>query len=153
MWAKVESGSVTKIYTSPKRLTIGDVQYPSNIFQLWSDSELKAIGIYSVVQDNSNFKDVEYYINGNESFSFASDTKIKIGLLVPLTGENKNLGQSIIKSTRMALNDLGKTKIEIYPKDTGLNPNKTLQAAKELKSLGVKIFIGPVFFKNLIYFF
>lgn len=74
MWAKVESGSVTKIYTSPKRLTIGDVQYPSNIFQLWSDSELKAIGIYSVVLDNSNFKDVEYYINGNESFSFASDT-------------------------------------------------------------------------------
>ncbi len=85
------------------------------------------------------------------SFSFANDTKIKIGLLVPLTGENKNLGQSIIKSTRMALNDIGTSKIEIYPKDTGLNPNKTLQAAKELKNLGVKIFIGPVFFKNLIY--
>ena len=65
------------------------------------------------------------------SFSFANDTKIKIGLLVPLSGENKNLGQSIIKSTRMALNDIGKTKIEIYPKDTGLNRNKTLQAAKE----------------------
>ena len=85
------------------------------------------------------------------SFSFANDAKIKIGLLVPLTGENKNLGQSIIKSTRMALNDIGTSKIEIYPKDTGLNPNKTLQAAKELKSLGVRIFIGPVFFKSLIY--
>ena len=85
------------------------------------------------------------------SFSLANDTKIKIGLLVPLSGENKNLGQSIIKSTRMALNDIGTNKIEIYPKDTGLNPNQTLQAAKELKSIGVKIFIGPVFFKNLIY--
>mgnify|MGYP001234732094 CR=1 FL=1 len=85
------------------------------------------------------------------SFSLANDTKIKIGLLVPLSGENKNLGQSIIKSTRMALNDIGTNKIEIYPKDTGLNPNQTLQAAKELKSIGVKNFIGPVFFKNLIY--
>ena len=85
------------------------------------------------------------------SFSFAEDKKIKIGLLVPLTGENKNLGQLIIKSTRMALSDIGANKIEIFPKDTGSNPNKTLQAAKELKNIGVKIFIGPVFFKNLIY--
>ena len=46
MWAKVESGSVTQVYTSPKSLTIGDIQYPSNIFQLWSKSELEAIGIY-----------------------------------------------------------------------------------------------------------
>ena len=46
MWAKVESGSVTEIYTRPKPITIGDVQYPKNIFELWSEAELKAIGIY-----------------------------------------------------------------------------------------------------------
>ena len=40
MWAKVESNSVTKIYTRPKALTIGDVNYPRNIFELWSASEL-----------------------------------------------------------------------------------------------------------------
>ena len=44
------------------------------------------------------------------SFSLANETKIKIGLLVPLSGENKNLGESIIKSTRMALNDIGTKK-------------------------------------------
>ena len=49
MWAKVESGSVTEIYTSPKRLTIGDTQYPSNIFQLWEAAELRAIGILSLI--------------------------------------------------------------------------------------------------------
>ena len=70
MWAKVESGSVTKVYTRPTQLTIGDIQYPKNIFNLWSNSELKAIGIYPVVVDNSNLKDNEYYINGNESFTF-----------------------------------------------------------------------------------
>ena len=43
----------------------------------------------------------------NHSFAFSQNEKIKIGLLAPLSGEYKELGQSIIKSTRMALNDIG----------------------------------------------
>ena len=77
------------------------------------------------------------------------EEKIKIGLLVPITGENKELGQLIIKSTRMALNDIRSNKIEIYPKDTNSNPNKTLQSALQLKEMGIKIVIGPIFYKNL----
>ena len=71
MWALVESDNVTKVYTRPKGLTIGDVNYPSNIFMLWSSSELEAIGIYEVVIDDSNLKDKEYYINTNQTFAFA----------------------------------------------------------------------------------
>jgi len=74
MWALVESNNVTQVYTRPKGLTIGDVNYPSNIFMLWSSSELEAIGIYEIVIDNSNLKDKEYYINTNQSFNFASGT-------------------------------------------------------------------------------
>jgi len=74
MWALVESDNVTQVYTRPKGLTIGNVNYPSNIFMLWSSSELEAIGIYAVVIDNSNLKDKEYYINTNQSFNFASGT-------------------------------------------------------------------------------
>ena len=74
MWALVESDNVTQVYTRPKGLTIGDINYPSNIFMLWSSSELEAIGIYEVVIDNSNFKDQEYYINTDQSFAFASGT-------------------------------------------------------------------------------
>ena len=84
-------------------------------------------------------------------YGIAEEEKIKIGLLVPMTGENSKLGKLLIKSTRMALDDIGTDKIEIYPKDTGLDPNKTLQSARELKKIGVKIIIGPVFFKNLSY--
>ena len=80
-----------------------------------------------------------------------SSEKIKIGLLIPMTGEKKYLGQLIIKSTRMALEDIGINKIEIYPKDTGSDPNRTLQSAIELKNAGIKIVIGPIFFENLIY--
>ena len=74
MWALVESGSVTKVYTRPRPLTIGDVSYPSNIFTMWSSSELEALGIYEVVIDNTNFKDQEYYINTDQTFAFASGT-------------------------------------------------------------------------------
>jgi len=74
MWAKIESGSITEIYSNPKSITIENVEYPRNIFQDWSESDLKALGIYPVVQDNSNLKDTEYYINGNSSYSFADDT-------------------------------------------------------------------------------
>lgn len=71
MWALVESGSVTQIYTRPKAITVGEVNYPANIFMLWSASELEAIGIYEVVIDNTNLKSNEYYINTNQSFDFA----------------------------------------------------------------------------------
>ena len=87
----------------------------------------------------------------NFSFVFSNTEKVKIGLLVPLSGEYKDLGHLIIKSTRMALNDIGTDKIEIYPKDTNLDPNKSLESALELKNKGVKIFIGPIFFKSLLY--
>jgi len=74
MWALVESGSVTKVYNRPRPLTIGDVSYPSNIFTMWTSSELEALGIYEVVVDNTNFKNQEYYINTNQTFAFASGT-------------------------------------------------------------------------------
>ena len=79
-------------------------------------------------------------------FGHSNEEKIKIGLLVPMSGEKNKLGQSIIKSTRLALKDIGTNKIEIYPKDTGSSPAKTLQSALELKRLGIRIIIGPVFF-------
>jgi hypothetical protein len=77
--------------------------------------------------------------------------KIKIGLLVPLTGKNFEIGQSIIKSTRLAINKINNSSIEIIPKDTQSNPESTLRAAKELAELNIKIIIGPVFNENLIY--
>ena len=80
-----------------------------------------------------------------------ADTEIKIGLLVPLTGKNYEIGQSIIKSTRLAVNKINNSSIEIIPKDTKSNPTDALKAAKELQKLGIKIVIGPVFNKNIIY--
>ena len=77
--------------------------------------------------------------------------KLKIGILVPMTGPNKNLGQSIIKAVRLAIKDIDSDLIEVIPKDTASAPNKTLQSANELKEMGVRIVIGPIFYENLIY--
>ena len=74
MWALVENDSVSKVYQKPKAITIGDVNYPSNIFSLWSASELEAINIYEVVVDDSNLKDKEYYINTQQSFVYANSS-------------------------------------------------------------------------------
>jgi hypothetical protein len=80
-----------------------------------------------------------------------ANKKIKIGLLVPLTGKNSEIGQYIVKSTRLAINKIDNLSIEIIPKDTQSNPEVTLRAAKELAKAEIKIVIGPVFNQSLVY--
>ena len=71
MYALVEDNTITKTYTNPRGMTIGGVQYPQNIHSLWTESELNAIGIYTVVYDDTNKKDGEWYINTNQTLTFA----------------------------------------------------------------------------------
>jgi len=80
-----------------------------------------------------------------------ASNKIKIGLLVPLSGKNSEIGESIVKSVRLAINKINNSTIEIIPRDTGSNPEMTLKSARELANTGIKIIIGPVFNENLIY--
>ena len=83
--------------------------------------------------------------------TLANEEKIKIGLLVPLTGDNEKIGKQIVKAVRMALKDIGTNQIEIYPKDTKSDPNTTFRSAVELNQRGISLIIGPVFYENLIY--
>ena len=81
----------------------------------------------------------------------SADEKIKIGLIVPLSGEYKEIGNSILKATRLAINKIDDNKIKIIPKDTRADPKVTLKVSEELQEQGIKIIIGPVFNKNLAY--
>tara|TARA_S200000501_G_scaffold356801_2_gene379841 strand:+ start:138 stop:1292 length:1155 start_codon:yes stop_codon:yes gene_type:complete len=87
----------------------------------------------------------------NSNLALHSSEKIKLGLLIPITGPNSEIGKSIIKATRMAINKINDPNFEVIPKDTGSNPEQTLIAANEFREQGVKIVIGPVFQDNLIY--
>ena len=81
---------------------------------------------------------------------FAED-KIRIGLVVPLSGEYSTIGDSIIKSTRLALNKINDEKFEVVPGDTKANPIDALKASKALYDQGIKIIIGPVFNESTKY--
>ena len=71
MHALIENNEITKYFNNPKGFTLGEVQYPSDIFMKWSTEEKQAIGIYEVVFDDSNKKDEQWYINTDQSFAFA----------------------------------------------------------------------------------
>ena len=87
-----------------------------------------------------------YSIASEEQFD---QDKIKIGVLVPLSGENKEIGISILNSVRMAITNINDKKIEVYPKDNKSNPKLTFIGAKQLESEGINLVIGPVFHENL----
>ena len=71
MYALVEDNQITQYVNFPKSVVIGDVRYPAKIFELWSQSEKEAIGIYEIIVDKTNYKDPAYYNNTNSSYTFA----------------------------------------------------------------------------------
>ena len=77
------------------------------------------------------------------------NSEIKIGLLAPFTGEFENIGKSVFSSARIALNKINNDTINILPRDTKAKQSETLKQVEELYLQGVRIFIGPVFNKNL----
>jgi hypothetical protein len=81
----------------------------------------------------------------------SEENKIKIGLLVPLSGDNAELGKQIVNATRMALKDINSNEIEIYPRDTYSDPDKALASAIELNKLNINLIIGPIFYDSLTY--
>jgi len=74
-----------------------------------------------------------------------NDGKIRVGLLAPFSGEYKNLGESLLLSTQLALDEINDKNIIIIPRDSGTNDKDKLNLAiKEIINNGAKIIIGPV---------
>jgi hypothetical protein len=74
MWAQVDNNTVIRIFNGPTAITIGDNNYPANIFSVWSEEELNALDIWEVVEDNTNKKDPEWYINTNVTHTYNAGT-------------------------------------------------------------------------------
>ena len=70
---------------------------------------------------------------------------LKVGLLAPLSGEYKKLGESLLYSLQLALDEINDTNVVIVPRDSGFNDKKKLEnAVKEIKSQGANVIIGPI---------
>jgi len=96
------------------------------------------------------------YLSLSNIYCLAKETEqnesiLKVGLIVPLSGKHQEIGKSVLNSIRLALSKINNDQIEIFPKDNYSNPEKTLFAARQLESEGVRIVIGPVFHQNLTY--
>ena len=84
------------------------------------------------------------FINSNLLGNEKNDN-LKIGLLAPLTGEYADLGNSLLYSLQLALEEIGDEKVFIIPRDAGFNEKDKLnEAIKDIKSQGVKVIIGPI---------
>ena len=89
-------------------------------------------------------------INQNSTENNLENEKIlRIGILLPLSGEFQNIGESFLKAIQLALNDISNKNIKIYLKDSKANSLNTYQAAKEFEEMGIKIVIGPIFHESL----
>jgi len=71
MYALIEGGVIAKTFNNPRRLVVNNIRYSTKIYSLWSKEEKESIGLYEVVYDNSNKRDEDWYINTNETLSFA----------------------------------------------------------------------------------
>ena len=82
-------------------------------------------------------------------FSSEDEKNLKIGLLAPLSGEYKELGNSLLYSLQLALSEIGDKNVFIIPRDTGFNDKEKLNLAiKDLSSQNVKIIIGPLNYED-----
>ncbi len=84
------------------------------------------------------------FFNSN-LFGDEKNNVLKVGLLAPLSGEYKSLGNSLLYSLQLALKEIGDKNLHIIPRDSGFNDKKKLNnAIQEIKSLGANIIIGPI---------
>ena len=85
-----------------------------------------------------------FFLNSN-LFSEESNKTLKVGLLAPLSGSYSELGNSLLYSLQLALEEIGDDKVFIVPRDSGFKDKDKLDSAiQDIRSQGIKIIIGPI---------
>ena len=93
--------------------------------------------VYTIIFFNSNL------------LSNERNNILKVGLLAPLSGEYKELGDSLLYSLQLALEEIDDKNIFIIPRDSGFGDKEKLNSAiQDIKSQGVNIIIGPIHFEE-----
>jgi hypothetical protein len=124
MHALVQNNQIVKFFNYPKSFELNGNKYSSQIFQVWSNAEKNAIGIYEVEYDHSNKKDESYYINTNEQFKFENNKVISyFGTATPKALEDVNAvdqnGQPVLQEGKqVVIKGLKSQKISISKQQT-----------------------------------
>ena len=134
MYALVESGSITKIFSNPKGFELNGNQYPADIFSKWTKAEKEAIGIYEVETDSTNFKDEKWYINTNESYAFGSGKVTRSWGTATAKSHADILYTEQDKTDSLIPNDKDVGDVKVEGLKTILIRNIKAQAANELQN-------------------
>ena len=85
----------------------------------------------------------------NQEKKLENKNILKIGVLLPLSGEFKDTGESFLKAIQLALYDISDENIKIYPQDSKGNAFDAYRSAKKFEEEGIEIVIGPIFYDSL----
>ena len=89
------------------------------------------------------------FIFNSNLFSNENNQTLKVGLLAPLSGPYSEIGNSLLYSLQLALEEINDKRVVIVPRDSGFNEEeKILSAIEEFQSSGIKVVIGPTTFKE-----
>jgi len=108
--------------------------------------KLLTVSILTYLLFTINSSAVNQSLNEN---NLENEKILKVGVLLPLSGEFQDIGESFLKAIQLALYDISNENIKIYPKDSKGNALNAYLSAKEFEELGVEVVIGPVFFESL----
>ena len=74
---------------------------------------------------------------------------LRVGLLAPLSGPYSEIGNSLLYSLQLALEEINDNNVLIVPRDSGFKDKEKLnKAINEMRLSGVKIIIGPTTFEE-----
>lgn len=75
--------------------------------------------------------------------------KLKVALMLPLTGPHRDVGQALNQAAQLALFDVPSENFELFPKDTQGTEAGTLAAYQEARAEGISLILGPVLSNNV----
>ena len=89
------------------------------------------------------------FVFNSNLLSDEKNTFLKVGLLAPLSGPYSEIGNSLLYSLQLALEEINDKSVIIVPRDSGFNNNEKLNSAiNDFRSMNVKVIIGPSTFKE-----
>jgi len=89
------------------------------------------------------------FLFNSNLLSSEKDQTLKVGLLAPLSGPYSEIGNSLLYSLQLALEEINDKNVIIIPRDSGFNNKEKLTSAiNDIKSAGAKIIIGPTTYEE-----
>tara|TARA_A100001015_G_scaffold318059_1_gene436767 strand:+ start:3633 stop:4787 length:1155 start_codon:yes stop_codon:yes gene_type:complete len=89
-----------------------------------------------------------FFFNSN-LLTDENNKTLQVGLLAPLSGPYSEIGNSLLYSLQLALEEINDNKVTIVPRDSGFNNKDKLDlAVKDMRASGVKTIIGPTTFEE-----